>query len=132
MEETHNWYKRLHKPSWAPPSWIFAPVWTVLYIIIAITFGMVFYSLLEGQITLIIFLPFALNIIFNFAFRPIQFDLKNNYLATLDIFLTLTTLVWALIAIFPYIEWVTYANIPYLLWTSFATILQLTVTWLNR
>jgi benzodiazapine receptor len=74
----------------------------------------------------------VLNLIFNFAFTPIQFGLKNNLLASIDILLVLGTLVWALFAIFPHLKWVAYANIPYLLWVSFATILQLTITYLNR
>jgi len=129
--ETKNWYRQLVKPKWAPPAWLFGPVWTVLYIIIAITFGMVFYNYFAGKIPLIIALPFALNLIFNFAFSPIQFKLQNNVLAAADILLVLGTLVWSLIAIFPYMPIIAYANIPYLLWVSFATVLQLTITYLN-
>lgn len=77
-------------------------------------------------------LPFMLNLIFNFAFTPIQFGLQNNLLAAVDILLVLGTLVWAMIVIFPYGYWLTYIQIPYLLWVSFATVLQLTITYLNR
>ena len=41
---TYNWYSQLIKPTWAPPSWLFGPVWTVLYAIIAVSFGTVFYK----------------------------------------------------------------------------------------
>jgi benzodiazapine receptor len=58
--------------------------------------------------------------------------LQNNYLAAIDILLVLATLIWALVAIFPYAKFVTYANIPYLLWVCFATVLQITITWMNR
>lgn len=77
-------------------------------------------------------LPFILNLIFNFAFTPIQFGLRNNLLATVDILLVLTTLIWAIVAVRPKIPWVSYLQIPYLLWVSFAAILQLTITYLNR
>ena len=77
-------------------------------------------------------LPFVLNIVFNLAFTPIQFGLKNNVLASLDILLILVTLLWALVAIYPYMKWVALVNIPYVLWVTFATILQLTITYLNR
>ena len=76
-------------------------------------------------------LPFALNLIFNFLFTPIQFGMKNNYLAAVDILLVLVTLVWALIIIFPYLPWVAFINIPYLLWVSFATVLQINITLIN-
>ena len=77
-------------------------------------------------------MPFVLNLIFNFAFTPIQFGLKNNYLASVDILLVLGTLVWAMVAIYPYAKWITYIQIPYFLWVLFATILQLTITYLNK
>ena len=128
----YNWYSQLIKPSWAPPSWLFGPVWTVLYIIIAISFGKVFLMFFQKKIPFIIFLPFILNLIFNFAFTPIQFGLRNNILAAVDILLVLATLIWAMVVIYPQIKWVVYANIPYLLWVGFATILQLAITFLNR
>lgn len=131
---TYSWYSQLVKPSWAPPSWLFGPVWTVLYAIIAVSFGTVFYKAFTKQIPWIVTLPFALNLLFNFAFTPIQFGLKNNLLAAVDILLVLGTLIWALIAIWhasSELRWVAYVNIPYLLWVTFATCLQLTITYLN-
>jgi tryptophan-rich sensory protein len=125
-------YANLLKPSWAPPAWLFGPVWTFLYALIAISFGAVFYKLATKEIPFIVALPFILNLIFNFSFTYFQFGLKNNALAGIDILLVLGTLVWAMIAIFPYARWITYIQIPYLLWVSFATVLQLTVTFLNR
>lgn len=129
---TYTWYQQLIKPTWAPPSWLFGPVWTFLYIVIAITFGMVFYKFYTGKISWVVVLPFALNLVFNFAFSPIQFGLKNNLLASVDILLILGTLAWSLVAIFPYFQLIAFANVPYFLWVSFATILQLTITYLNR
>src|SRR5680860_40014 len=125
--EISNWYSKLIKPTWSPPSWLFGPVWSVLYMIIAVSFGTLFYKVFTKQIPWIVALPFVLNLIFNFAFTTIQFGLKNNYLAGLDILLVLGTLIWALISVWPYMRWVVYANIPYLLWVTFATCLQLTI-----
>ena len=125
-------YAELVRPTWAPPSWLFGPVWSVLYAIIAVTFGTVFYRAWTGAIPYTIALPFVLNLVFNAAFTPLQFGLRSNALAAIDIVLVLVTLVWALYAIYPYIPWVTYANIPYVAWVSFATILQLTITYINR
>jgi tryptophan-rich sensory protein len=130
--DTYSWYQQLIKPSWAPPAWLFGPVWTVLYAIIAVSFGTVFYKAVTRQIPPIVVLPFALNLVFNFAFTPIQFGLQNNLLAAVDILLVVGTLIWALAAVFPHLRWVAFANVPYLLWGLFATVLQLTVTWLNK
>ena len=130
--KTFDWYQTLVKPSWAPPSYLFGPVWSVLYILIAISFTKVFVMFFEKKIPLVVALPFILNLLFNFAFSPIQFRLQNNTLAMIDIFLVLITLIWALVAVYPHAKWVTYMNIPYLLWVSFATVLQVSITILNK
>lgn len=129
--EISNWYTNLIKPNWAPPAWIFGPVWSILYAIIFISFGYVAYRYIKGTLPLLVLLPFILNLIFNIAFSPIQFTLQNNLLALIDIVFVLGTLIWALLAIFSYAPWVAYINIPYLLWVSFATILQANITYLN-
>lgn len=129
---TFETYSDLVKPTWAPPSWIFGPVWSFLYLLIAISFGTVFYKLVTKQIPFMVALPFILNIVFNATFTYFQFGLKNNTLAAIDILLVLGTLIWAMIAIFPFARWITYIQIPYLLWVSFATVLQLTITFINR
>ena len=128
---TYNWYSQLIKPLWAPPAWLFGPVWTFLYVLIGVSFGKVFFMLIKKQIKFIVALPFILNLIFNFAFTPIQFGLQSNLLAAVDILLVLSTLIWAMVAIYPHLRWITYIQIPYLLWVSFATVLQLTLTYLN-
>lgn len=132
MKNSYNWYSTLIRPSWAPPSWLFGPVWSVLYAVIAVSFGTVFYKAFTKQIPWIVALPFVLNLIFNFAFTPLQFGLKNNLLSAIDILCVLGTLVWAMVAIFPHARWIMYAQIPYVLWVSFATVLQLTITYLNK
>lgn len=132
MNSSYEWYQQLIKPTWAPPSSWFGPVWTVLYILIAISFGKVFYMLWQKQIPFVVALPFALNLLFNAIFTPLQFGLKSNLLASIDIVLVLATLIWAMVAIWPHVRWIAYIQIPYLLWVSFATVLQFTITYLNR
>jgi len=127
----YDWYQQLIKPSWAPPAWLFGPVWTFLYVLIAFSFGKVFYLAWRRRIPLIVALPFVLNLIFNFAFTPLQFGMQNNFLAAIDVLLVLATLIWAMLAIYKHSRWLAYLQIPYLLWVSFATVLQLTVTFLN-
>ncbi len=124
-------YSALIKPEWAPPSSVFGPVWTALYILIAVSYVFVFYSVFKKTLPQKIALPFVLNIIFNLAFTPIQFGLKNNILALIDILLVLGTLIWAMTTIYSRHKWVMWINIPYLLWVLFATILQATITVLN-
>lgn len=129
--DTYSWYQSLVKPEWAPPAWLFGPVWTVLYAIIAVSFGAVFYKTVKREFPSAVAVPFLLNLIFNFAFTPIQFGLRNNLLASIDILLVLITLIWAMALAYRHIRWVALINIPYLLWVCFATVLQLTITYLN-
>ena len=122
---------QLKKPDWAPPGWVFGPVWSFLYLIIAISFGYVFYLAFKKKIPGRITVPFILNLVFNFAFTPLQFGLRSNILAAIDVVLVLLTLIWSLVRIRPLLPWVALMNLPYLLWVSFATVLQLTITWMN-
>ncbi len=132
MNDSAAWYANLNQPSFAPPAWVFGPVWSVLYVVIAASFGYVLYLAFKQRLPWVVFLPFGLNLLFNLAFSPLQFGLKNNLLAAVDIVLILGTLLWAMWAIRLHVPWVAYVNIPYLLWVAFATVLQLSITWLNR
>lgn len=119
------------QPSWAPPSWLFGPVWTLLYAIIVVSFCFVFFKVYQGEIPKLVALPFILNLIANVSFTPVQFGLQNLWLAAAVILVVLVTIPWAMWAVWPYAKWVAYAQIPYLLWVAFATVLQLTITYLN-
>ena len=100
--------------------------------VIVFSFGKVGYLYWRKKISAFILLPFVLNVIFNLAFTPIQFGLKNNYLAMVDILLVFMTLIWAMVKIYPVNKVITYLQVPYLVWVSFATVLQVTITYLNR
>ena len=119
------------QPSWAPPAWVFGPVWSVLYAIIAVSFGYVFLKVYQGEIPKLVALPFLLNLVANLSFTPVQFGLMNLPLAAVIVVIVLVTIPWAMWAVWPYAKWVALAQIPYLLWVSFATVLQLTITYLN-
>ena len=129
--ENYELYQEYIRPFWAPPAWLFSPVWLLLYALIIISFGVVFYRVYKRKLPMAISIPFFMNLVFNIAFTNIQFGLKNNLLASIDILLVLGTIVWMMVVIWPKIRWVAYAQIPYLLWVAFATVLQLTVTYLN-
>ena len=131
MNESYSQYASYVKPWFSPPAWVFGPVWSVLYVLIAISFGYVFMKVWQGQIPKIVALPFIINLIANFSFTPVQFGLNNLPLASLVILILLLSLVWAMWSVWPHARWVTYIQVPYLLWVMFATVLQLSVTYLN-
>ena len=76
-------------------------------------------------------LPFALNLVANLAFTPIQFGLRSLSLAALDILVVWGTIIWMMIAIWKHYRWVALAQIPYFAWVSIATVLQLSISWSN-
>lgn len=132
MGSSAEWYRQLNKPSWAPDERVFGYVWTPLYIIILAVNIYVLVLLLRKQIDVATALPFWLNLFFNLIYTPIQFGLRNNYLACLDIVLVLSTIIWAMVAIWPHNKFASLAYIPYLAWVLIATVLQVSITILNR
>ena len=124
-------YAQWIQPSWAPPAWLFGPVWSVLYVLIGVSFGYVFYKVFQGEIPKLVALPFVLNLIANASFTPVQFGLQNLPLAAAVILIVLVTIPWMMWSVWPYAQWVAYLQIPYFIWVAFATLLQLTITYLN-
>jgi benzodiazapine receptor len=126
-----EYYATLIKPLFAPPAWIFGPVWTILYVLIAISFGYVFYLCIKKRLPASSTLPFVANLLFNFLYSPIAFGLHDQKLAAVDVVFVWITIVWFITKIYPKVRWVALMNIPYLLWVSFAAVLQLSITYLN-
>lgn len=127
----YTWYKKLNKPFFTPSPIVFGIVWSILYPLIFISFGYVFYLFLKNSISFLVLLPFIVNLFSNLIFVPIQFNIKNNKLASLDILTVDLSLIWAIISIYNHSNIVALVQIPYLVWVLFATILQLSITYLN-
>jgi translocator protein len=127
-----EWYQSLAKPSWTPAPRIIGLIWQVLYPVIIATFGFVFVQAGRRKIPWLIALPFAINLVANLMFTPIQFGLRNLPLASIDILLVWGTLLWMMLAIWRYYRWVAAAQIPYFVWVSIATVLQLAITGMNQ
>ena len=126
-----DWYNSLAKPSWTPEPPTIDLIWQILYPIILVTFGFVFVQAFRSKVPWWVSVPFAINLVTNLSFTPIQFGLRNLPLASVDILLVWTTIIGTMIVIWPYYRWVAVAQVPYLLWVSLATVLQLSITWMN-
>ena len=122
--DTTSWYRSLNKPTWAPQEWVFGTVWSVLYPIIFAVNIYILMLFLNGKIGVSVAIPFWLNLFFNLIFTPIQFGLRNNVLATVDIYLILATIVWAMVVIWPISKIAAVAFLPYFIWVAIATALQ--------
>ncbi|MBB3205809.1 tryptophan-rich sensory protein [Rhodopirellula rubra] len=127
-----DWYDALEKPSWTPEPSTIGLIWQILYPIILISFGYVFVQLLRKKIPWKVTIPFAINLLANLLFTPIQFGLRNLPLAAIDILIVWVTIPAMMLVIWKHHRWVAIAQVPYLIWVSLATILQLSITWWNR
>lgn len=127
-----EWYQGLAKPSWTPAPATIGMIWQILYPIIAVTFGFVFVQAFRRRLPWMVALPFAVNLVANLAFTPIQFGLRHLPLAAADILVVWGTIPWMMAAVWKHHKWVALAQVPYLGWVSTATVLQLAITWWNR
>lgn len=125
----NGWYTSLNKPFFNPPSWVFGPVWTLLYILMGISLALVWQkkSKLTDKALSVFFVQLGLNYLWSFSF----FYLKNPTLAFFNIILLLLTIIWTM-DIFKKISLASFKLlIPYITWVSFATLLNLSIVWLN-
>ncbi len=126
-----TWYNGLDKPSWTPAPATIGLIWQILYPIILVTFGFVFVQMFRGKISWKIALPFAINLVANLIFTPIQFGMRNLPLAAVDILIVWGTIIWMSVVIWKHYRWVSLAQIPYFVWVSLASVLQLSITAMN-
>jgi tryptophan-rich sensory protein len=127
-----EWYQQLAKPTWTPAPATIGLIWQLLYPVIAISFGYVFYLAWQDRIPRWIVWPFAINLLANLLFSPIQFQWRNLMAASVDVALVWATIIWAMVAIWPHSRWVAIAQVPYLIWVSIAMTLQFLITAMNR
>ena len=128
-----TWYPTIKKPSFNPPNWVFAPVWTMLYIMMGIAAGMVWNKLETNKELVKKALSFFIvQLLLNALWSYLFFGLKNILLASIEIVL-LWLIIYETYHIFKQIDKrASYLLIPYLAWVGFATILTGSIFWLNR
>jgi tryptophan-rich sensory protein len=126
-----TWYNSLEKPAWTPAPATIGLIWQILYPIILITFGFCFVQAVRGKIPAWTVLPFAINLVANLAFTPIQFGLRNLTLASIDILIVWGSIIWLAVAIWPHSRVIALAQVPYFVWVSIATTLQISITVMN-
>jgi translocator protein len=128
--ETSAWYASLEKPAWTPPSWVFGPVWTTLYVLMGIAVWRVWlrHGFAEARGELVFFL---VHLLFNAAWTWLFFGLHLIVIAAIEIIL-----LWAMILLLVILFWRRDAIagallLPYLLWVSYATTLNIGFAALN-
>ncbi len=128
-----TWYPTLVKPSFNPPNWIFAPVWSMLYMMMGVAAGLVWDRIdFEKEAVKKALIFFAIQLALNALWSYLFFGLQNLMLAGVEIVL-LWLMIFETYTKFVKINKIAgYLFIPYLLWVSFATILNESIWWLNR
>ena len=128
-----TWYPTLVKPSFNPPNWIFAPVWTSLYIMMGIAAGLVWNQIASNKELVTKALQFfAVQLVLNALWSYLFFGLHNPMLAGLEIIILWLMIYETQIQFAKINSLAGYLLLPYLAWVSFAAVLNGSIWWLNR
>ena len=128
-----TWYPTLVKPCFNPPNWIFAPVWTSLYVMMGVAAGLIWNQITTQKSAVTKALQFfTIQLILNALWSYLFFGLHNLMLATIEVVL-LWLMIFETYSQFAKInKTASYLMLPYLAWVSFASVLTASIWWLNR
>ncbi|MCX7766736.1 MAG: tryptophan-rich sensory protein [Candidatus Sumerlaeia bacterium] len=125
-----DWYATLQKPAFTPPNWVFAPVWTTLYVLMGISLFLV-WRLPFTKTTASAIIVFGIQLFFNICWSILFFGFKSPLLAFIDIIFLWIAILLTIIKFYKVSAIASLLLIPYLLWVSFASILNLAIVVLN-
>lgn len=131
MESVSTWYPTLNKPSWTPPSWLFGPVWTVLYLMIAISGWMIYSSENSRHRTFALSL-YGIQLALNFLWSFFFFSLQRPLLGLIDITLLCVFIILTMLKAWQVRPLASLLLLPYLIWVLFATALNASIWLLNK
>jgi translocator protein len=126
-----GWYSTLNKPTFNPPPWLFAPVWTALYIMIAIAAYLVWQQRDSSKTYKITASIYVAQLAFNFSWSMVFFGLHGISPALFIILLLWVSIILNIRWFKKYSKTAAWLLVPYLLWVSFASILNLSIYLLN-
>jgi benzodiazapine receptor len=122
-----DWYPTIAKPSWTPPSWLFGPVWTALYLMMAVAGWLVWRRVGWGGALV----WFAVQLALNTTWSPVFFGMHRIGLALVNIVLLWVAIVGTTVAFWRVTPVAGWLFVPYLAWVSFATALNFAIWRLN-
>ncbi|MCC9072010.1 tryptophan-rich sensory protein [Flavobacterium sp. F-65] len=128
-----TWYPTLIKPSFNPPNWVFAPAWSLLYLLMGVAAGLVWDRIeYEKETVKNALVFFAIQLALNALWSYLFFGLMNPLLALIEIVVLWLMIYETLLKFIKINKIAGYLLVPYLLWVSFATILNASIWWLNK
>ena len=127
----YPWFNSLAKPSFSPPSWVFSPVWTVLYTLMGISLFLILKADNSKNKTLgIVF--FTIQLVLNGLWSIVFFGLHQILLAFGVIIALLIFIILSIFEFYKVSKTSAYILIPYIIWVSFASVLNFSLYLLNR
>ena len=121
------WYSEIILPTFNPPSWVFSPVWTALYILMSVAIWIVWRKTSDKKILQLYFV----HLFFNAIWSVIFFGFHQIFIALIDLGIILFFIIW-LMKIYYQINKISFLlMMPYLLWSTYALILNATIFYLN-
>ena len=127
-----SWYSTLQKPFFSPPNWLFAPVWTLLYILMGIAAYLVWRENLKKKSVKKALFVFVFQLVLNFLWSFIFFGLRSPLFALGEIIILWMAIVVTIKAFQSVNKYASWLLVPYLLWVSFAAVLNGAIFILNR
>ena len=126
-----NWYHSLTRPKISPPDWVFAPAWSILYMMIFIS---LIFFVKDGDFDkkIVPFAIFSLQLMLNVIWTPICFGAKRILLALFVIVALWFSIIAVIYTFYQHSKFSAILLIPYFLWVSYATYLNYKIWWLNR
>lgn len=125
-----GWYAALVKPSWTPPDWVFGPVWTTLYVCMAVAAGLVWRAGRQRDVRPAIRL-FLAQLALNLLWSVLFFGLKRPTAAAVEIELLFALVALTTIAFWRVSRWAGWLFAPYLVWVGYASTLGVGIAVLN-
>ncbi len=125
-----TWYLLINRPSWNPPAWLFAPVWTTLFILMGVSLYLVWSQKMNAKIRLALNI-FTVQLILNIFWSVIFFGMGNFWLAFAEIVVLWIFILLTIIYFRRINKTAGWLLVPYILWVSFASFLNFTIASLN-
>jgi tryptophan-rich sensory protein len=127
-----TWYAALEKPFYTPPNWLFAPVWTLLYIMMGVAAFLVWRRGLGSRNVRIALIVFLVQLVLNALWSVVFFGLESPLFGLIVISVLWVAILATIIVFFRVSKVASVLMWPYLLWVSFAAVLNTTIWLLNR
>jgi len=126
-----TWYLEISKPAFTPPSWVFAPVWTTLFLMMGLALYIVWSKGVKSKDSRIALTVFGIQLVLNTLWSILFFGLRSPFLALVEIVFLWAAILLSIVYFYKISKRAAYLLVPYIAWVSFAAVLNLFIVLLN-